>query len=443
MRYWKTLCLCLFSTLHIHCAAESDGDVIISSTDPNPLANVDGTSGDVTGEVTRGTLPTESRIGGNQENDARDTIVSSEGTSTDPSEDTLSSQGEDASSTADVISVDILDKTDTTEPVAETIEEDVLKGDTADEDTLEGETDAGSLESPDAGLEADTEIDEEADFTANGPFSYSNGVENGLSVAPLGALNVSFYYPETDGTYPLVVFAPGFQLTAPQFGWVGEHLASHGYAVLIPTFGDNAFAAFDHVDLAAAMSSLLDEGLSETGIFNGQVDPEQLAMGGHSRGGKSAILAAINDPRVKAVITLDPVDTVGGPISFPSPENPSVTPELMGGLTVPTGFVGAGKGKEGFAACAPEEDNYHAYFVEAPSPSYEWLLPDAGHNDFAQNLGFLEATLCPSGGSPETVQSFSRGVMAAFLNVYLLGETAGEPWLQGDKVPSTVLTASK
>ena len=37
-----------------------------------------------------------------------------------------------------------------------------------------------------------------------------------------------------------------------------------------------------------------------------------------ARGGKVAILAAIQDARIQSVIALDPVDSVGGPFSTPS-----------------------------------------------------------------------------------------------------------------------------
>ena len=151
---------------------------------------------------------------------------------------------------------------------------------------------------------------------------------------------------------------------------------------------------------------------------------------------KAALLAAIQSPRPKAICTLDPVDSLGSPFDnpAPTPENPSVTPELMGELTVPTGYVGAGMGAEGIVPCAPKEDNYHAYYEAASTPAYEWLLEDAGHGDFAENGG-LATQFCTSNADAQLIRDFFQ--------VYLGGSPAYQPWLSGDKVPNNVALSTK
>ena len=213
--------------------------------------------------------------------------------------------------------------------------------------------------------------------------------------------------------------------------------------VLIPTFGDSILAAIDHADLAMALRSLVDIATGVDSPLSVPVDSNLVALGGHSRGGKVAILAAIQDSRVGAVFAMDPVDTAGGPGAQPSPQNPSVTPELMGSLSIPIGIIGAGLGGTGLFPCAPPAENYAAYYAETASPAYQWLLPDAGHNDFAEGLSIFLATACQGGGEPEEVQGFSGSTLIAFLHKHLLNQDGGDPWLTGEFVPESVLTSSK
>ena len=173
------------------------------------------------------------------------------------------------------------------------------------------------------------------------------------------------------------------------------------------------------------------------------MDAERLGAGGHSRGGKVAILAALNESRIKATFNLDPVDTGAGPLGV-NPENPSVTPEMMDKLVVPAGFVGAGRGTQGFQPCAPEADNYHQYFVEAKKAyAVEYLLKDAGHNDFAESLSPILDFVCEKGGNPAETKAVAKSTMVAFYQVFLNGDNSYRPWVDGSKAPAAAeLTVS-
>ncbi|MBK7918022.1 MAG: hypothetical protein IPJ94_17540 [Chloroflexi bacterium] len=37
-----------------------------------------------------------------------------------------------------------------------------------------------------------------------------------------------------NGPYPLVILSPGFAISASGYGWLADHLASHGFVVLAP-----------------------------------------------------------------------------------------------------------------------------------------------------------------------------------------------------------------
>jgi len=183
---------------------------------------------------------------------------------------------------------------------------------------------------------------------------------------------------------PAVVLATGCQLDGSALEGYGQHLASHGIAVLIPTFGDSLFAPISHSELADDFVAMIAWLSADAGI-----DPTRIGAAGHSRGGKIAIVATTRSTAIKALFGLDSVDSAGGPCAQPSPSNPSVTPELMAAVTVPFAVLGSAYGGTAASAvapaCAPVADNYHQYALAAAAAPvvYEWLAPASGHNDFA------------------------------------------------------------
>ncbi len=270
-----------------------------------------------------------------------------------------------------------------------------------------------------------------------------------------GEIDVDIYLPQGAQEAPVLVFAPGFQINADSFAWVGEHLGSHGYAVLIPTFGDSAFSAFDHSDLADYIIKIIDWVVSENtlvGLFGGHADLTRIAAGGHSRGGKATILAATRDSRIRASFNLDPVDVPPpngipiGPPPTPTPENPSVTPELMGSFTIPGAFVGSTLGGDGAlgAACAPVDDNYQQYYDHAAGARVVYLPPDSGHNDFADPVPILVSFACAAGGDASGLRSWAGATMLSFYKLLLEGDTRYRPWVDGAAVPGgTTVTSDR
>jgi hypothetical protein len=239
--------------------------------------------------------------------------------------------------------------------------------------------------------------------------------------------DAALFVPTSSAPVPAVVLAPGFQLDGSAFAGTARHLASHGVAVLVPTFGDTLLSPISHATLAEGVSAMIDRLASDP-----RFDAARLGAGGHSRGGKVALLAATSDGRIRASFNLDPVDAVG-PFSAPSPANPSVTPELMAALTIPLGLVGSSRGGEtafpGSPACAPTADNYAAYASAAPSAPFVAVPPESGHNDFADPLPPLLRLACKAGDDPAAVRTAARGWMTAFYRLHLVGDTAYASWL--------------
>ncbi len=304
----------------------------------------------------------------------------------------------------------------------------------------------------DADVEAERDADEDSDVlgppvdpNVDGPLGVTEEsvrVGMGDGGPRERTIDVDLYLPTdlSDAPYPVVIFSHGFQLSGGHYATTGRRLASHGLVAVLPSYGDTIISPRSHTDLAADVSWLIDWVSEEVGtdgaLLFGVADATRIGAGGHSRGGKHSILAAIGDPRIIASFNVDPVD-VCHPIFGESEGNPSVTPELMGGFTIPGGFLGAGRSAEApmGQACAPEAQNYHQYFIEATSPAFEYLLPAAGHLDFADRCGMLCST-CSSGDDPVWNRGFAAATMVSFYRVFLAEDGRYRPWVDGDPVTS-------
>lgn len=267
-----------------------------------------------------------------------------------------------------------------------------------------------------------TDAGEPVDPTAPGPLEVA---QEDVEVAGFDAV---LFTPVVSALSPAVVLAPGFLIDGPPYHGYARHLASHGVAVLVPTFGDNVLRPIAHSDLADAIIDMVTA-LAE----DPRIDPGRLGAGGHSRGGKASILAATRDARIRASFNLDPVDSVG-PNGNPTPKNPSVTPELMGELTIPLGLVGTTRGAisvfPGLPECAPEAENYNAYASAASAADvFVGVPPLSGHNDFPDPLPLALRLACPAGDDPGEVREASRTWMTAFYRVHLAGDARYAPWL--------------
>lgn len=296
----------------------------------------------------------------------------------------------------------------------------------------------------DAAVDAAVEVDAQApapdagagpvaDPGQPGPFEVQEAALE-IPVAAPRRLAAQVFRPAGAEARPLVLFMHGFQLTGAGYASTGRHLASHGFVVVLPTMGDSLFAPLTHRQLADDVSAMLDFLLMQPGI-----DPERVGAAGHSRGGKQVIFAAALDDRIDAVFGVDPVDA-GPPFGGNPQDYPSVTPELMGDVDIPSAFLGAGLGGmaafPGAPACAPVADNHQAYFEAAPGPAWSYTLAQAGHLDFLDDCGLLCLT-CTQGADPAGARAFTRQTLAAFFKWQLEGDLAYQPWVEGPPVTAT------
>ena len=100
--------------------------------------------------------------------------------------------------------------------------------------------------------------------------------------------------------YPLVILSPGFSMGTSAYGWIAEHLASHGFVVIAPEHQEY----FDG-ELNGLWQSLItrpqdiltvldyvDEQVTAGGMFEQLIDADSVAVIGHSYGGYTILAAA-------------------------------------------------------------------------------------------------------------------------------------------------------
>jgi dienelactone hydrolase len=270
----------------------------------------------------------------------------------------------------------------------------------------------------------------------SGPFTFTF-----VEVSDLSEVSLDVYVPVGLGPFEVVVLTHGFQLAPKMYSHYGEHLSSWGYVVILPQMPGSLFNAPTHVALRDHVQSILD--WVEASVDDADhplfalAKPGKVGLAGHSMGGKISILTATEDVRVRSVFAIDPVDAAGGPFGGPTPENPSVTPELMNQITVPIVLLGEttnGTSSGLFGqACAPEEDNFHQYYLHAESPALEIEMVGAYHMSFIDTAGCgLTCSVCPAGtDDAEVTKQRTAQYMTAFFNRTLRGQVGYDQYLTG------------
>lgn len=126
--------------------------------------------------------------------------------------------------------------------------------------------------------------------------------------APLGAVTIAASagqavregpFDLAQGPYPLVVLSPGFAIGSTSYAWLAEHLASYGFVVISPEHREHLDpenelwrAAITRPQDILALFAYVDEAVGPGGALEGLIDPETVAVIGHSYGGYTTLAAA-------------------------------------------------------------------------------------------------------------------------------------------------------
>ncbi len=287
----------------------------------------------------------------------------------------------------------------------------------------------------------------------DGPYTVAELTDK-IDVAASGdkALDIHCVYPTAGpeaGPYPVIVVGHGFSIPGSEYDSYLKRLASFGYVALTVEYPGSIQAGVNNVKQAQDMIGGLDWA-GKKAELTGKADVNKAGMSGHSLGGKVAFLASTMDPRVKAAITLDPVD---GAMNCTPQSCPDVS-DLMPTLTIPTAVLGEtidASGGPGGMSCAPAANNYTTFYASAKTPSLSVTVNGANHMSFIDDpskcpLLFGVINPCTSCNPATLAQAkalaLSRAFVVAFYERYLRGDLAYDTYLTGAQAQARYVATS-
>lgn len=297
-----------------------------------------------------------------------------------------------------------------------------------------GDTSGPGTATTDPGTTGDNTTGEPADTVYDpdkpGPCTF----EQIEATIPVGQAQVPVvaYYPTGGpeaGPYPVVTIAHGFNIAPTQYTKYAERLASHCYVALNVDHRGYIGQSVDHPGYAKQLLAAVDWAAGEK-TLGGLVDTDNVGTTGHSLGGKISVLAAMFDARVKASITLDPVD---GANMCP---NMMVCPDVSGMLpiSIPLGFLGETTDSDGFMACAPKAENYQTFYAAASPPALQVTVNGANHVSFVDDIAScgLSCLFCKQAMLDNaTANALAQAYVVAYFGRYLRDNPGYDTYLTG------------
>lgn len=210
----------------------------------------------------------------------------------------------------------------------------------------------------------------------------------------------TIYFPANKGQdFGAVAISPGFIESQENMSWWGNHLASHGFAVL--TLDTNELRddpSLRAEALMAAIEVLRNEGERMGGTLRGKILNDRMAVMGHSMGGGGTLLAAdAHSDELKAAIPFTPW--------LPNGE--------FGDISIPT-LVIAGE----IDRIAPVADHASPHFETLADGIPKMYLEIKGGNHFIANTDTGEDRLAPN----IDVHDLVGGMAVAWLKLFVDGD---------------------
>ena len=240
-----------------------------------------------------------------------------------------------------------------------------------------------------------------------------------LSMLPAGIVqpvitpDAWFNIPASTGPFPVVVFDHGYALMRFSYTFHAAHLASWGYVVALPEIpGRDLHARFTGtLTTASDLPTILDtvallkaESRRPGSLLEGRVTGEQVAVEGHSAGGRDAALAAY-DPTVDTWIGDAPVAPIRDAAAGGRDPNK---------VDVPTYLASAAPPKKPSMVILTQHDvaidpsGAHAVYNWLPAPKRLIELAGTGHGVFVNDCEAIQqhggSAIAEALGLPRTSQ---------------------------------------
>ncbi len=199
-------------------------------------------------------------------------------------------------------------------------------------------------------------------------------------------------HPMATGRFPLLVFSHGVTASGPAYVPILKKVAAAGFVVALPTYpltsGGTGWANLTDVvnqpaDVSFLIGKLLEESDAATGLLAGHLDPNAVAIGGHSLGAITSLFftnSCCADKRVQAIVAVsgmlfdakDKSDTYDNP--------PTDLPLLLL----------HGK-KDTTVPYAPGSQHIFETFTKVPRAFV--TFPNATHTDLLGSASFMPAVI--------------------------------------------------
>lgn len=219
---------------------------------------------------------------------------------------------------------------------------------------------------------------------------------------------------------PIVAFGHGYLSEVERYESTLRHLASWGIVVIAPRSAGEPFPS--HQAFADDLRTALDWVAAKATAMDGwpglRVDIEARGLSGHSMGGGAAVLAAADDPSIRAVATLTAAET---------------RPSAIGAareLDVAALFVAASQD----AITPPDEHQRPMYEAVRPSRAQLRVIEGGSHCGFYDSRSMLLSLACDDATIDENEQqAVGRALLTAWFRYALLGDerVADVAWPKG------------
>lgn len=139
--------------------------------------------------------------------------------------------------------------------------------------------------------------------TVNGPYQYTKTVVSNDKTPGFGQGSVWAPKGEPGETFGAVAIAPGWTESESVISWLGPRLAAKGFVVM--TFSVNSTFT-DLPDSRGVQLNAALKYLTTSSTAKDIIDPQRLAVVGHSMGGGGTLEAAKRNATIKATVGLEP-----------------------------------------------------------------------------------------------------------------------------------------